>query len=100
MQTLKQECSSPAPACSIKTADRLNNDVSFVGVSKRFRRGSEILLALKRINLHVSPGEFVWIIGPSGCGKSTLLNMLAGLIEPSQGQVRIAGNRIEYPNVR
>src|ERR1700704_2284860 len=99
MQTLKQEYSSPAPPCSIKKAGRLDNDVSFVGVSKRFRRGSEILLALKNINLHVNPGEFVCIIGPSGCGKSTLLNMLAGLIEPSQGEVLIAGSRIEHPNV-
>jgi NitT/TauT family transport system ATP-binding protein len=47
--------------------------------------------ALAPIDLAVAQGEFVTLIGPSGCGKSTLLKLLAGLLDPSSGSVRIAG---------
>lgn len=43
------------------------------------------------VNLTVQPGEFVTLLGPSGCGKSTLLKMIAGLIEPSEGQINLSG---------
>jgi NitT/TauT family transport system ATP-binding protein len=36
-------------------------------------------------------GEFVSLIGPSGCGKSTILNLIAGFLQPTEGQVLIAG---------
>lgn len=99
VQTLKQE--RPELGAGLhKAPGKPDNDVSFIGISKRFRRGSEILLALKDVNLHINPGEFVCIVGPRGCGKSTLLNMLAGLMEPSQGVVHMAGKCIEYPNTR
>ena len=89
-----------ARAEPIERPEPLENDVSFVGISKRFRRGSEVFLALKDVDLHIHSGEFVCIVGPSGCGKSTLLNLLAGLMEPSRGEVRMAGSRIAYPNTR
>src|SRR5579864_316658 len=58
-------------------------------------------LALKDISFVAKKGEFISIIGPSGCGKSTLIKLLAGLIEPSSGQILeddgavavMAGNR-------
>ncbi|MFJ5924227.1 ABC transporter ATP-binding protein [Kitasatospora sp. NPDC092948] len=46
---------------------------------------------LRAVNLRVRAGESVAVTGPSGCGKSTLLSLLAGLLEPSRGTVRIAG---------
>ena len=46
---------------------------------------------LQDIELAVPKGSFVSLIGPSGCGKSTLLKVLAGLIPPSPGDVRVAG---------
>ena len=47
--------------------------------------------ALVGVDLVVEPGEFVSLIGPSGCGKSTLLRLIANLIEPSSGDVRVNG---------
>ena len=46
---------------------------------------------LNDINIGVPKGSFVSIIGPSGCGKSTLLKVMAGLVAPSEGEIRVAG---------
>ena len=47
--------------------------------------------ALKDMNLTIAQGEFVALLGPSGCGKSTTMNMIAGMLEPSEGQIRFDG---------
>ena len=52
--------------------------------------------ALQDCSLSVMPGEFIILLGPSGCGKSTLLQILAGLLKPTTGEVRIAG-RVNPP---
>ena len=65
-------------------------DVSVSGLIKHF--GS--VLALDRINLDISDGEFVVFVGPSGSGKSTLLRCIAGLEPISEGTVRIAGEDV------
>ena len=53
--------------------------------------------ALEAVSLDVAEGEFVAILGPSGCGKSTLLLMVAGLLPPSAGTVRLAGRAVTRP---
>jgi NitT/TauT family transport system ATP-binding protein len=53
--------------------------------------GRSAVAALDRIDLEVAAGELVCVVGASGCGKSTLLNLLAGLDEPSAGEVRVEG---------
>ncbi len=57
------------------------------GVEKRFGD----FVAVKRADLSIHAGEFVAIMGPSGCGKTTTLRMLAGLEQPSAGDIRIDG---------
>jgi len=64
------------------------------GVTKSFSTTSSDVLAVNDVNLEVKPGEFVLILGRSGSGKSTLLAMLAGLISPTAGVVRIHGTEI------
>ena len=51
--------------------------------------------ALRGLDLDVAAGEFVAVMGPSGCGKSTLLNIVAGLDQPDEGSVEVAGERID-----
>jgi multiple sugar transport system ATP-binding protein len=57
-------------------------------VTKRFPDGA---LAVDKISLDIADGEFVILVGPSGCGKSTTLNMIAGLEDISDGELRIGG---------
>lgn len=55
------------------------------------------VLATSNVNFSVAAGEFVAIVGPSGCGKTTLLNMMAGLVAPSSGSVRLHGEDCRSP---
>ena len=64
----------------------------FDGVSKRFHRGTEEVVALDDVDLTVEPGEFVALIGPSGSGKSTLLHLAGGLDQPDGGRI-LLGDR-------
>ena len=63
-------------------------------VSKSFIQGDEHVHALTNISLHVKRGECVVLKGSSGSGKSTLLSLIAGLMQPSQGEVRVDGKEI------
>ena len=63
-------------------------------VSVTYANGVE---ALRHFSLDVGRGEFVAVVGPSGCGKSTLLRALAGLIQPTAGQVQLDGQPVTEP---
>ena len=58
-------------------------------VTRRFGRGGTEVVAVQDVSLSVAPGEVVLIMGPSGSGKTTLLSMLGGLLQPSDGRIRI-----------
>ncbi len=65
--------------------------ISVNGVTKVFTTGNSEVRAVDNVDLDVQPGEFILILGRSGSGKSTLLGMLAGLIRPTAGTIRIKG---------
>jgi NitT/TauT family transport system ATP-binding protein len=70
--------------------------ISFRGVAKSFGD----VQALAKVDLDVAEGEFIAVVGPSGCGKSTLLGMAAGILQPTQGEVRFRGEKVDGPNRR
>src|SRR6202045_2756198 len=60
-------------------------------VSMTFKTPAGVFQALAPVTLSIPPGRFVSLIGPSGCGKSTIFNVIAGLLEPTAGEVLIDG---------
>jgi len=76
---------APAAACHVRD------------LTKVFATRLANVEALRSINLTVVPGEFLCVVGPSGCGKTTLLNILAGLEEPTSGQVSFDFPRRDLP---
>ena len=64
------------------------------GIRKVFGKGDKAIEVLKKIDIDVAPGEFLILVGPSGCGKSTLLNIIAGLEEPTEGEITIGGKNV------
>ncbi len=66
-------------------------------VSKLFAGKSGQTEALAPVSFAVNAGQFVCLLGPSGCGKSTLLNIIAGLDEPTSGQIKLDGRPVTGP---
>jgi NitT/TauT family transport system ATP-binding protein len=77
----------------------MNNQPKLVidQVGKIFPTKSGDVVALDKTTFSVNDGEFVTILGPSGCGKSTILRVVAGLEEPTSGQVFLDGKEIKGP---
>jgi NitT/TauT family transport system ATP-binding protein len=71
--------------------------VTITELSKKYTSAEGSICALQQISCSVSEGEFVAIVGPSGCGKSTLLKILAGLLDPTQGEACLRGTPITGP---
>ena len=64
--------------------------LSLRGIAKSFGETT----AIADVDLDVAAGEFLTLLGPSGCGKSTLLRIIAGLLEPDRGRVRLDGEEV------
>ncbi len=65
-----------------------------------YPNGNGGLQVLADVSFEVAPGEFVCVIGPSGCGKSSLLKVLAGLRQPTSGQIIFEGEPLAHPRRR
>lgn len=92
-QDTRRDDNTPVTHAAVESRD--TNPLAVVSVTKSFRRPRRPeLVALSDVSINVQSGELLCLIGPSGCGKSTLLSLLAGLIEPSHGQVLFHGKSI------
>lgn len=72
-----------------------NIKVSIQGIEKKYNTRKGEVVALNGVNFDIKKNEFICVIGPSGCGKSTLLNIIAGLLEPTAGQILVDGKPIQ-----
>ena len=66
-------------------------EVSLQRITMRFGK----VLAVDEVDLTIADGEYVTILGPSGCGKTTLIRVIAGILEPTQGEVYIGGKSMK-----
>jgi putative ABC transport system ATP-binding protein len=65
------------------------------GVTKRFGSADSGTWALRGVDLDVPPGQMTLLAGPSGCGKTTLICVVAGLLNPTEGEVRVLGKEFQ-----
>ena len=61
-------------------------------ITKRFGRA----VAVDRVSVEVTDGEFLTLLGPSGCGKTTTLRIIAGLVDPDEGEVLLDGKHVQH----
>jgi len=91
---MRSAVASSAPA---RVPGRARDDgaaiVSIAALKKTFGD----LEAIRHLSFDVGDGEFLSVLGPSGCGKSILLMMVAGLIDPTAGEIRIQGAKVTGP---
>lgn len=79
----------------METSTTQGNDLRLVDLEKEFPApDGGVVTAVNKISLDVAPGEFVSLLGPSGCGKTTILRMVAGLEQPSGGEILIGEERV------
>ena len=71
-----------------------NIKLKIENVKKIYNSRNGEMIALNGVNLNIAENEFICVVGPSGCGKSTLLNIIAGLLEPTSGNVYCDGKKV------
>ncbi len=70
--------------------------IALNGTTKSYAvRGGQTCHALRAVTLHIAAGEYIAVLGKSGSGKSTLLNLIAGLDQPTAGDLRVAGTNLQ-----
>jgi putative ABC transport system ATP-binding protein len=69
--------------------------VEIRNLAKSYTRGGQAVPVLSDITLDIEAGDFIALMGPSGSGKTTMLNLIAGLDQPTTGEVYVAGERID-----
>jgi NitT/TauT family transport system ATP-binding protein len=71
--------------------------IALQGVKKVYGKGGSAVNAFGPVDLDIAESDFISFLGPSGCGKSTLMLMIAGLLEPTEGHIRLNGTEVRRP---
>src|SRR5438045_1307988 len=84
------------PAVALAPSAEVRNSLSALavrcrGVTKTFGEGDARVQALGGVDMEVALGELTLLVGPSGCGKTTLISVIAGLLDPTGGDVEVLG---------
>ena len=64
------------------------------GLTKRYGAGTAEVMALRGVDLDIAEGELIMLMGPSGCGKTTLISIIAGILNPDEGECAVLGERL------
>ena len=67
---------------------------------RKLRKVYNGTVAVDGVDLDIGKGEFMTLLGPSGCGKTTTLRMIAGLVEPTEGEIRVGGKLLSAPGTK
>jgi putative ABC transport system ATP-binding protein len=98
MTTLLNTAEMVLPAQASYKASSANPPLSAAvlcrNVAKRFGADDSGTWALRGVDLEVYPGQMTLLVGPSGCGKTTLISIIAGLLDPSEGEVWVLGKEL------
>lgn len=73
------------------------SQIELIGVTHAYKTAAGPLPVLDDLSLQMAPASFTAVVGPSGCGKSTLTRLIAGLLIPDSGEVRLHGERVTSP---
>jgi len=87
-----------APNLKVVASPAKRPVIEIAGVSKTYRTQDGDVPSLRLLDFCVDQGEFLVVVGPSGCGKSTLLKLIAGLLPPSEGEIRVEGRVVTKPH--
>ena len=87
-----------APNLKVAAAAAKRAVIEISGVSKTYRTQDGDVPSLRPLDFSVDQGEFLVVVGPSGCGKSTLLKLIAGLLPPSEGEIRVESRVVTKPH--
>ena len=78
----------------------MEHAVRATGISKWFGADNTRIQALRRLDLDIAMGELSMLVGPSGCGKTTLISIVAGLLDASEGDLEVLGERPDRMSAR
>jgi len=93
--TVKMVTDAQPPLGSARSARPV---IEIKGVSKTYKTQDGEVPSLQPLDFDIQDGEFLVVVGPSGCGKSTLLKLIAGLLPPTQGEIRVEGRVVASPH--